>query len=180
MTELTVDPPEDIDSLDDLVSFLSDLAERHNALVREVERVDENTNGVFPRLSSIDDDLAELDNQVHAVKNQLDDVNGHVETVEASMPDQQKGKLEKVEAILDYAYTHASGGAAGVVVETGEATAACGASRQTALRLMDEIAGSFSWAKTQNPGGPKPKQLRVATRAHEKSELVGEVHEQFA
>jgi hypothetical protein len=28
---------------------------------------------------------------------------------------------------------------------------------------MDEIGSTFAWADVKNPGGPKPKELRVST-----------------
>lgn len=153
-----VDPPEEIADLDELLEVIHDLAEAHNELADEVERIDTNANGLANRVRA-------LGGQVDKLEEHVADVDDRVELVDATMPDQQKNKLERVEAILQYAYEHAEGGMGGVKVTTGEATAAASSSRSTARRAMDFIGSAFPWAETHTPGGPKPKELRIDTDA---------------
>jgi len=163
-----IDPPEDIEDVADLEAYLGGLADAHNDLVREVNRLD---NLVVKALENsreaeqLRDDIARLRDQV--------------EMVNATMPNQQRGKYEKIRAIIEFAIEEGSGGTAGVKVTTGQAAAAAGASRDTARRLMDEIAATFSWGDVEVPGGPNPKELRISTRRHDEDDLVDDVVARF-
>lgn len=167
-----IDPPEDINSVDDIESFLGELAEQHNELVREVERIDNLVIRALDNYHDTSDDLEELRGEVNRLRDQ-------VEIVDATMPDQQKGKLEKVRSILEFAMDHGSGGMRGVKVDSGEAAAAAGSSRDTACRLMDEVGATFSWADVETPGGPKPKVLKLAIQDREVGELMDDVRAHY-
>lgn len=92
---------------------------------------------------------------------ELRHLRSQLDTIDATMPQQQRGKRQKVRSILKFGVSEANGGTAGVKVTSGEAAAAASCSRDTARRLMDEIGSTFAWADVKNPGGPKPKELRV-------------------
>lgn len=157
--------PDDIDSIDGLRDAIE-------ALTENVDRIDGNVTGLFARAGEFDERLGRIEERLDTLEEQVD-------LVDATMPQQQKGKLEKVQAILEYAIDHGSGGHAGVKVDTGEATAAAGSSRDTARRLMDEIGGSFPWADVETPGGPKPKQLKLRIRDRTPDELMSDVRAHY-
>jgi hypothetical protein len=96
-----------------------------------------------------------------AAADELRHLRGQLDTIDATMPQQQRGKRQKVRSILEFGVSEANGVTAGVKVTSGEAAAAASCSRDTARRLMDEIGTTFEWAGVKNPGGPKPKELRL-------------------
>jgi len=98
-----------------------------------------------------------------AAADELQHLRGQLDTIDATMPQQQRGKRQKVRSILEFGVSEANGGTAGVKITSGEAAAAASCSRDTARRLMDEIGTTFAWADVKNPGGPNPKELRVST-----------------
>lgn len=157
MSKHTVDPPEDIQDIDDLTGFLEELTTAHNELAEEVASNQSNFDAFGKRLGTIND-------AVDSLQDDVERVNGTVETVEATMPNQQQEKLDRICGILEYAFDKSNTGPSGVKVTSNEAKAASNASKQTALRLIDEIAANFDWAESENPGGPKPKVLRVQTK----------------
>jgi hypothetical protein len=163
-----IDPPEDIDNIGDLESYLGELAAAHNDLVHEVNRIDNLVVGALENSREAGDDVEALRGEVSRLRDQ-------VELVDATMPAQQKSKLAKIRDILEFGMTEATGGRGGVKVTTGEAAAAAGASRDTARRLMDEIGANFSWAEVKTPGGPNPKELRLAIRGRDLDELMDDV-----
>lgn len=167
-----IDPPEDIENIDDLIEYLSELAERYNDLANRVENINTNVNGLFARAGEFDD---RLDRQ----EGRFDRLEDQVEIMDVTMPKQQKTKLQKVRNILEYALTEGTGGRAGVKIDTAEATAAAGSSRQTARRLMDEIGATMPWADVETPGGQQPKQLKLAIRDRDVEELMDDVRTQF-
>lgn len=150
--------PDDIDDADDA-------RDAYAKLLAEVQRLDNLT-------------VRALENSREAVET-ADDLEDHVSMVDASVPEQSKSKLENVQSVLEYAVTDATGGPAGVTMETGEVTAAIDGSRDTALRLMDEIGGTFSWADVENPGGPNPKKLRLQVAGRERNDLLADVADQY-
>ena len=152
----------------DAIESVEDLREVVDELAADLDRVDGNVNGLFARAGEFDERLA-------AIEDRLDALEDQVELVDATMPAQQKSKLAKVRDILQYGMTEATGGRGGVKVTTGEAAAAAGASRDTARRLMDEIGANFSWADVETPGGPNPKELRLAIRGRDLGELMDDV-----
>lgn len=167
-----IDPPDGLDSVDELEGYLADLADAHNALVREVERID---RLVVNGLNSKNDGLDELE----TLRGEVDRLRDQVEIVDATMAKPQQSKVQKIRATLQWAMTHGSGGPAGVVVETGQASAAASCSRKTARRLMDEIGSSFRWADVETPGGPNPKQLRLAIRDRGMDDLMDDVRAHY-
>lgn len=167
-----IDPPESIDSPEDVQAFAETMAETMNVVVREVQRLDRLTVRALEKNRETDADVEE-------VRDRLETVHEKIDVVDATMPKQQRGKLEKVRAILEYATSQARGGYGGVKVTTGEAAAAASCSRDTALRLIDEIGATFSWAASKNPGGPKPKQLRLSIGDQTVGDLMVDVREQY-
>jgi len=132
------------------------------------------------RVNSLDDRVGDLEAENERLREELREVREEATLAQAQTPEQQQDKLANLKAILRYAVEDANGGMGGVKVETGEATAAIDGSRSTALRLMDEIGGSFAWAEVENPGGPKPKELRLATRGRDLADLLADVREEYA
>ena len=157
---------DDLDNAEDLKAVLRVMQERISDIEGQVSALKQSRPILVDRL----DDL----------EGQLQDIGGHVELVDASLSSPQKGKIEKVMGVLDYIERDASGGRGGVTVTTGEVAAASGGSRDTALRLMDELAARFEWADVDNPGGPKPKRLKVNTVATPADERRAEVRAHYA
>lgn len=156
---------DDVESVENLLGILTDLA-KENQIQRS-------------QLSAQADAIDFLETEVEQLREDLESVNENVELVDATMPDQQKGKMQKIRGILEYATSDATGGPSGVTVETGEATAAAGSSRDTALRLMDDIATNFAWARVDNPGGPNPKKLKLDIRGRSVSDLMDDVQAHY-
>jgi len=163
-----IDPPDDITDIADLEAYLGELAAAHNDLVREVNRLDNLVVRALENSREAGEDVADLQGEVDRLRDQ-------VEMVDATMPDQQKGKYEKMLAIVRAALDDGSQGPSGVKITTGHAATAAGSSRDTARRLMDEIGASFPWAECEAPGGPKPKELRISTRRHDEDDLVDDI-----
>lgn len=157
--------PDEIETIDDLKDALA-------ALQDDLERVDGNVNGFFARVSGIDDRLNDIENR-------LDRLEQSVNKVDASVPKQSKNKVDNVESVLEYAVNHATGGRGGVKVDTGEVSGQIDGSRDTALRLMDDIGSKFQWADVDNPGGPNPKQLKLATGGRTVEQLMNDVVEVY-
>lgn len=157
--------PEKIDSVEALQDAMETIRD-------DVDRIDGNVNGFFSRVSGIDDRLDEIEQR-------LDDLEQSVTKVDASVPEQSKNKIDNVESVLDYAVNHATGGRNGVKVDTGEVGGQINGSRDTALRLMDDIGSKFQWADVDNPGGPKPKQLKLAVGGRTIDELMADVVAQY-
>lgn len=164
--------PDEIEDIDQLREILCPLIDRQNRLLVEVRRLDKLVIDAQERSR---DASADLD----AIQADLDRLRDHVDVVDATMPNQQQDKLDKIRGILSYAVEEARGGRVGVIVETGEATAAAQTSRNTALRLMDEIGTNFEWASLKNPGGPNPKQLRLAIDDQEVHDLMDDVRTHY-
>lgn len=167
-----LDPPDEDASVEELWDTLGALVERHNELITRVQRADKLAVKAL-------EDSRSIDRDVDTLRSELEDLQQHLDIVDASMPDQQQDKLGRIRGILSYAVAEATGGPAGVIVETGEATAAAQTSRNTALRLMDEIGSNFEWASVKNPGGPNPKQLRLAIRDRDVHDLMDDVRAHY-
>jgi len=130
--------------------------------------------------------LQVLDTRLDAMLDRMDDIEARLDDLEddvglakASVPEQSKTKMDNVVAIVKHAYEKDTGGRAGTKIPSGEVTAVIDGSKQTALRLMDEIGGKFGWAETENPGGPKPKQLKIKT-VHDLSDRLDRVVETYS
>lgn len=108
----------------------------------------------------IDDLEALIDEQAETIARLERDV----DQTRASVPDQSRTKIENIRATIEHAYDRQTG-PSGTKLPSGEVTAVIDGSKQTALRLMDDIAGKFEWAETENPGGPNPKALKIRTNA---------------
>lgn len=113
------------------------------------------------------------------LQERVDDLEEDLDLVDETMPDQQKGKLEKIRSVLEYAKSEAHPGIRGVKVSSREVTAATGGSRCNALDLVDEIATNRDRADVENPGGPRPKQLKIRTDGDAVDALVDEVSDAF-
>jgi len=105
--------------------------------------------------------IGRLEDQIDHLTERVDELEGDVTVTQASVPNQSKTKLENVLAVTEYAYDKKNGGRAGVKVTSGEITAVIDGGKQTGLRLLDEIAGKFEWAKAEKPGGPKENYLKI-------------------
>lgn len=136
--------PEQIEAKDDLQEMLKTLQGQLQAAHRRMDDIE----------ATVESNAA-----------RLNDLEGEVNVTKASVPAQSRGKIENVLAVVEHAYERQNGGVAGVKLPSGEVTAVIDGSKQTALRLMDEIAGKFSWATVDNPGGPNPKALKLKTNA---------------
>jgi len=143
---------------------LSDTSE----LEAELERISENQTGIFNQISTIHDRLDKLEQTVEQMQQD-------VSVTKASVPEQSKTKMDNVVGIVQHAYDKDTGGHMGTKLPSGEVTAVIDGSKQTALRLMDEIAGKFSWADVENPGGPNPKELKIKTARDVKKRINGVV-----
>jgi hypothetical protein len=64
---------------------------------------------------------------------------------------------------------------AGVAITTIEVLAAANCSRSRAQTFMDGFAGALDEAKTESPGGPRAKQLRIQFQEQELDEPVGKL-----
>lgn len=148
--------PEEIEDIDHLHTLQSRRDDRLNRLLAEVQRLDKLVIDAQERSREANEDLERVDED-------LGRVHECVDVIEATMPNQQQEKFGKIRDIISYGISEGTGGRRGVKINTGEATAASGASRNTALRLMDEIGANFEWASVENQGGPHPKQLKIAT-----------------
>lgn len=105
--------------------------------------------------------IDKLESQIDENAEAVDRLENDVTVTKASVPQQSKGKIENVMSVIEHAYDKRNGGRSGVKLPSGEVTAVIDGSKQTALRLIDEIGGKFDWAKAENPGGPNPKVLKV-------------------
>lgn len=145
-----------------------------------VEKHEQRFADMAEQLVDLRREIQALEAENEQLREQLDAVREEATLAQAQTPEQQQNKLANVKAVLRYAVEDANGGMGGVKVTTGEATAAIDGSRSTALRLMDEIGGTFSWATVENPGGPKPKELRLAINGRSLSDLLSDVHATYA
>lgn len=164
--------PEEIEDVDQLRNVLSDVVHQHNRLLVEVRRLDNLVVDALETRRTTREGLDDLQDDVERLRMDVDLLDGTV-------PNKNQTKIERIRGIVSYAVTEATGGPAGVVIETGEATAAANSGRNTALRLMDEIGTTFRWASVENPGGPNPKQLRIATKDRTVTGLMDDVREEF-
>lgn len=164
----TIDPPDEIDDRADLETYLDRLAAQQNEIVRELNRIE-------TMALAADDRSVEAATDVDDLQGQIDRLRDQVDMMDATMPDQQRTKLQKVRSILEYALEEGTRGTTGVKLVTGEVTAAAGSSRQTARRLMDEIGAAFEWAEVKTPGGPNPKELRLAVNDRAVGDLMDDV-----
>lgn len=162
---MSVIEPDEIDDKDDLIDYVQDLEGRMRSLI-------ETRGALFDRIEN-------LEQTVDAQAERIEELDNEVGVVDASVPEQSKGKVENVIAVMKYAKEDANGGMGGVKIDTGEVTAAISGSRATARRLMDEIGGTFQWAETKNPGGPNPKELRLGIKDKSLSQLKSEVTDGF-
>jgi len=116
------------------------------------------------RLDALTDGLDGLEARVGDIESRLDDVERDVSTTQAAVPEQSKTKMDNVVEVVKHAYNKETRGRAGTTLPSGEVTAVIDGSKQTGLRLMDEIGGKFDFAHVENPGGPNPKQLKIKTQ----------------
>lgn len=148
----------DIDDQDDLIQALQILNSRLDGIANNVDR---------------------LEDELHNLAGEVDDLDKDVTRTNAAVPEQSKTKLDNVVSIVKHAYDKDTGGTMGTKLPSGEVTAVISGSKQTGLRLMDEIGGKFAWADVENPGGPKPKQLKIKT-AVDVDERIDEVVERYS
>lgn len=167
-----LDCPDELDDLEELRTLLCRLIDRQNTILVELKRLDNLTIRALENSREAAEDAGEVRSELAQIKEDVDVVN-------AAIPDHQQEKLDRIRGILAYAVTEARGGPGGVKVDTGEAAAAAKTSRNTALRLMDEIGASFSWASTETPGGPNPKQLKLSIGNSGVNELMDDVRAKF-
>lgn len=150
-----------------------------NALRRKFNHLQDRVDDLEAENERLRSQLDAVEGEHERVLKQLDDLAEDVQIVDASVPRQQTTRVKNVVAIIDHAYEDGTGGSKGVTLDTGEVTAAIDGSRDTALRLMDDIGGAFRWAGVENPGGPKPKQLRLATKVHDRDDLLEDVTDHY-
>lgn len=134
--------------------------------VEDIETIDDLTNELQTlqgQLKAAHKMIGKLEDRVDANEDEIEKMKNDVSVTRAAVPEQSKTKVENILAVVDHAYDKRNGGRAGVKLPSGEVTAVIDGSKQTALRLMDDIAGKFDWAQTENPGGPKPKSLKIRT-----------------
>lgn len=176
MSSDDIPDPEEIDSLEDVKTLFAAMQQRDDELQSALES---KYQWAVEDIITLEDRVEALQQENEALKDRVARLEQSQEDIHATMPKQQRDKQAKVRAILAYATNEATGGQSGVKVETGEATAAAGCSRNSALRLMDEIGAKLSWAKVRNPGGPQPKELRLAIKDRDVEELMTDVQEAF-
>lgn len=123
-------------------------------LKAELDRMNGNINGLANKINDLSDRL-------DTVESRIDKVENDVTVTKASVPDQSKNKLDNVMSVVEYAYDKKNGGRAGVKIKSGEITAVIDGSKQTGLRILDEIGGKFQWATAEKPGGPNENYLKV-------------------
>ena len=162
----------ELDSLEDLEAAL-------NELRSEVDRVDEletllesNFTGVFSRIGEFDDRLA-------VIQDRLDELEDGVKVATATSSRNKHSKIQKGINVLEFAATEKHHGTAGVAVTTGEVLAAASCSRSRAQTLMDEIAAALDGARTETPGGPNAKQLRIRFNDRDVETLIDELLEEW-
>lgn len=143
-----------IDDRDDLVAVLGALQERLRDVEARVRDLQETRGNLFEKIEANAAAINELEDQI-------DDLNGHVEVVDATIDTPRKGKIGNIHSVIDHAHEKGARGMEGTMLKTGEVHAAISGSRNTALRLIDEIAGTFEWADAENPGGQKQKRLKL-------------------
>lgn len=160
----TSDPPE----IPDEVDSIEDVEEGFQAVRAKVEPIDDTIQTIFARLGELQEEIQRRDQRI-------DELEQQIERMQVASSSQKGGKIEKISDVLDYAESEATGGRYGVTLVTGEVAAAASCSRDTALRIMDEIGGSMPWAMVENPGGPKPKQLKLQTGDHDPSKMLQDV-----
>lgn len=168
--------PEEIDSLEDVKTLFAAMQQRDDELQSNLES---KYRLAVEDVIELEERVETLEQENRALRNRITQLEQSQEDIHATMPKQQRDKQAKVRAILEYATNEATGGQSGVKVETGEATAAAGCSRNSALRLMDEIGAKLSWAAVKNPGGPQPKELRLTIKDRDVEELMVDVRDAF-
>jgi predicted nuclease with TOPRIM domain len=161
------------------IESIEDLERAIEALQEDVDRIDEfedllesNITGVFTKLSNLNDRLESMESR-------LDDLEEEVKLASATSSKNKQGKIQKGIDVLEFGTEKKTYGMAGVAITTSEVLAAAGCSRTRAQSLMDEIAGALDEAKTESPGGPRAKQLRIRFQDQDLDELVGKLLEEW-
>jgi len=139
----------------------------------------DNRDDLVKTLHVLDTRLDALLDRMDTLEARLEDLEQDVNATKASVPEQSKTKMDNVVSVVKHAYEKDTGGMTGTKLPSGEVTAVINGSKQTALRLMDEIAGKFGWATVENPGGPNPKQLKIKT-THDLSDRLDRVVERYS
>lgn len=161
------------------IETLGDLEQAIDELREDVDRIDEfeellesNITGVFSRIRN-------LDERLESMESRLDDLEEEVKLASATSSKNKQGKIQKEIDVLEFGTEKKTHGMAGVAITTSEVLAAANCSRSRAQSLMDEIAGALDEAKTESPGGPNAKQLRIRFQDQDLDKLVGKLLEEW-
>lgn len=130
--------------------------------ITDIEALKEKLKTFRGQLQAAHSRMDTLEKAVEANATTIDDIETDVSMTQASVPEQSKTKLDNVLSVVEYAYEKKNGGKqVGVKVKSGEITAVIDGSKQTGLRLLDDIGGKFQWAEAEKPGGPRENCLKV-------------------
>jgi len=146
--------------------------------LESVDDVAKHIRSLRNQIAGAHERIGQLEETIEDQQETIDRLNSEVSVTKASVPTQSKNKLENVLAVIKHAYDKKNGGRAGVKMDSGEVTAVIDGSKQTALRLIDDIAEKCDFAQSENPGGPKPKvlKIRMDESPEDRRERVAEIY----